>query len=367
MRGRRSGAGSGPGILRGIVAVAALAALALGAGTARAQDTAWAGGAANAKALADLHEAARQAKQSEIVVYGGYSGIFKPLWEVFSARFPGMSIVPNPLAGAALVSKLDAEFASGQHGADILMAGMTELLSNVAKDRAQPYKPATAGALPARYLDPNGRFVIQFADVFGVLYNTTKLPEAEVPKSVKDLTDPKLKGFIMDNPLAGGAIALCWIELYNSGKLDPATMRAIRDNGTVVPSMTPYYANLTTGSVRLLPWGSFSRYLRLKEANAPVGFRAVPGMVVPLYGGTMIVKNAPHAKAAELFQAWFVTPEAQAALVSKGYSYPLLPGVPTPADWFKLQPLVDALTPIPPSEYMAVRTRFEDVVRKALE
>ena len=92
---------------------------------------------------------------------------------------------------AALVSKLDAEAASGQYGADILMAGMTELLSTVAKDRAQSFRPPNLGALPPRYIDPQGRFVIQFADVFGVVYNTQKMTEADLPKSIKDLTDPK--------------------------------------------------------------------------------------------------------------------------------------------------------------------------------
>jgi iron(III) transport system substrate-binding protein len=349
------------------VTAVALVTAGLSSTVAVAQDASWAGGDANARAVMQLYAAAKEAKQSEVVVYGGYSAIFKPLWEVFSARFPGMAVVPNPLSGAALVSKLDAEAASGQYGADILMAGMTELLSNVAKDRAQAFRPPNLGALPQRYVDPQGRFVIQFADVFGVVYNTQKMTEADLPKSIKDLTDPKHKGMIMDNPLAGALIALCWIELYNSGKIDPPMMKALRDNATTVPSVTPYYANLTQGSVRMIPWGSFSRYLRLKEAGAPVGFRAVPGMVVPLYGGTAILKGAPNLKMAQLFQAWFVTPEAQMALVTKGYSYPLMPGVQTPPDWPKLQALVDALVPIAPADYMAVRAKFEDTVRKTLE
>lgn len=348
------------------MAIAAMAVAAL-SGSAQAQDAAWAGSEESAKAVGELYEAAKKAGQTEVVVYGGYSAIYKPIWEVFAERFPGIVVVPNPASGAALVSKLDAEFASGQHGGDVLMAGMTELLSTVAQDRADAFTPPNLGALPARYVDPDGRFVIQFADVFGTVYNTTKMTEADLPDEAKDLVDPKYKGLVLDNPLAGGASALCWIELHNSGLLDPETMRGIRDNATIVPSLTPYYANLTTGSVNMLSWGSFARYLKLKASGAPLAFRATPGMVVPLYGGTAILKGAPNKEAAQLFQAWFVTPEAQEALISKGSSYPLLPGVETPADWPKLQPLVDALKTISPADYMDVRGKFEAAVRSALE
>ncbi|TWT08682.1 ABC transporter substrate-binding protein [Reyranella sp. CPCC 100927] len=349
------------------LAVATTSVLGMGAAPSWADDAAWAGGEANAKAIKQLYEAAKQAKQTQAVIYGGYSSIYKPLWEVFNQRFPGLAIVPTPLSGPQLVSKLDAEFASGRHEADVLMAGMTELLSNVAKDHAQPYRPPNAGALPERYVDPQNRFILQFADVFGIVYNTDKVPGADLPKKIADLLDAKHKGFIMDNPLAGGAIALCWIELTNSGMIDAKMMRGLRDNANVVPSITPYYANLTTGSVKMIPWGSFSRYLRLKEAGAQVGFQAVPGMVVPLYGGTAILKGAPNPLAAQLFQAWYITPEAQEALITKGYSYPLTPGVKTPEAWPNLKALVDALKPISPADYMSVRGKFEDTVRAALQ
>ncbi|MGE4239407.1 ABC transporter substrate-binding protein [Ramlibacter sp.] len=344
-----------------------LSLFALPTAPARAQDSAWAGGDANAKALAALYAEAQQAKQGKVVVYGGYSALFKPLWEVFSKRYPAVEIVPNPLSGARLVSKLDAEFASGQHEADILMAGMTELLSTVSKDRAQPFRPPNVGALPARYVDGQGRFVIQFADVFGMVYNTAQMKTADLPKTLADLGDPKYKGMVIDNPLAGGLTTLTWIELYNSGKLDGKTMKALRDNASVVPSVTPFYANLSTGSIKLIPWGSFTRYIQMKEAGAPVGYHAVPGMVVPLYGGTAILKGAPNPKAAQLFQAWFVTPEAQNALITRGYSFPLLPGVNTPAGWPVLKDLVDSLKVISPADYTTVRGRFESAVKDSLK
>ncbi|TFZ02590.1 extracellular solute-binding protein [Ramlibacter henchirensis] len=333
-----------------------------------AQDTAWAGSPANATAIQKLYDEAVAAKQSQVVVYGGYSALYKPLWEVFTKRFPNVTVVPNPLTGPRLVSKLDAEFAAGKTEADVLMAGMTELLYNVSKDRVTPYKPPNFSALPARFADPDGKFLIMFADAYGTLYNTTQIKPADAPKSITDLADPRLKGqFVLDNPLGGGGATLVWIELFNSGLIDPKLMRGIRDNAQVVPSVPPLYPNVGAGSVKMIAWGSFTRYLQMKEAGSPVGFAFIDKGVVPLFGGTAIMKGAPNEKAARLFQAWFLTPEAQEAVVSKGHSYPVLPGVKTPAEWKPLTELMAPLKMVPPAEYVKVRADYENVARQALQ
>jgi len=343
------------------------AALAVFGAPAIAQDTAWAGTGAQAQAIAKLYEEAVAAKQTQVVVYGGYSALYKPLWEVFTQRFPTINVVPNPLTGPRLVSKLDAEFAAGKTEGDILMAGMTELLYNVSKERVTPYKPPNADAIPARFVDPQGRFLVTFADAFGTLYNTNHFKPAELPKTIAELADPKYKGqFVFDNPLGGGGATLVWIELFNSGLIDAKTMRAIRDNATMVPSMPPLYGNLTAGSIKMIPWGSFTRYLQMKEAGAPIGWHAMDKGVVPLFGGTTILKGAPNAKAAQLFQAWFLTPEAQQAVVSKGNSYPVLPTVKVPAEWKPLPELLAPLKMVPYADYVNVRAQFEQTLKQAL-
>ena len=351
-----------------LLAGAGALAAALAMPPAAAQDTAWAGSPAHAAAIGKLYEEAVAARQTQVIVYGGYSALFKPLWDVFTARFPTVTVVPNPLTGPRLVSKLDAEFAAGKTEGDVLMAGMTELLYNVSKDRVTPYRPPNADTIPARFVDPQGRFLVEFADAFGTLYNTNHFKPADMPRTVQDLADPRYKGqFIFDNPLGGGGATLVWIELHNSGLIDPRTMRAIRDNATMVPSMPPMYGNLSAGSVKMIPWGSFTRYLQMKEAGAPVGFHYIDKGVVPLFGGTSILKGAPNDKTARLFQAWFLTPEAQQAVVSKGNSYPVLPSVKIGADW---KPMADLLAPlklVPPADYTNVRANFEQTLKQALQ
>lgn len=350
--------------------LAAPAVLALGGWSllrspgAEAADTSWAGGAANAAAIMALYQAAIAAKQEQLVIYGAYSAAYRPLWDIFRARFANLSIVGTPIAGAPLITKLDAEFASGQHVGDVLMAGEMEVMSLVQNGRTQPYRPLNIDGLASRYTDPQGDFIIQFGDAFGIVYNTDKLTLGDLPKSIGDLLNPKYKGMMIDDPLAGGATTLCWAELYRAGKITPEQMQGIKASANVVPSMTPFYQMLTTGAVAMMPWAGHSRYLRLKDAGAHVGFLAIPGMAVPLYGATAILKDAPNLAVAQLFQAWFLTPEAQNAIVKVGFSYGLMSGAAVPPEWPSFQHLIDALNQVPPSGYVAMRQAFDKAVRQ---
>jgi iron(III) transport system substrate-binding protein len=350
--------------LLAISAVAALVGAQACSAAHAAGDSSWAGGDANAHAISELYDAAVAAKQDQLVIYGAYSAVYKPLWDIFRERFPKASIVGSPIAGAPLITKLDAEFASGQHLGDVLMAGEMEVMSLVGHGRTQPYQPPNISGLAARYTNPQGDFIIQFADPFGIVYNTDKLKPEELPRSINELINPKYKGMVIDDPLAGAATTLCWAELYRSNKLTPDQMKAIKANANVVPSMTPLFQMLTAGSVTMMPWAGHSRQQRLKEAGAHVGYLAIPGMAVPLYGATALIKDAPHPKLAQLFQAWFLTPEAQSAVVKVGYSYGLMPGTTIPADWPDFQQLVDAVQVVPPSDYVSMREQFDKAIRQ---
>lgn len=316
--------------------------------------------------LDKLYRTALDAKESQVIVYGAYSTLFRPIWNLFTKRYPQIAIVGNPIAGAQLAGKLDAEFSSGQHTADIVTSGFTELLAAVAQDRAAPFAPPTLAGIPERYRDSQNRFVVNYAELYGVVYNTNKLKPADLPRSTADLLQPRYKGAIIDDPAGARTTELAWIDLYHSGLIDASWIKAMRAQTTVVPSTAPFFNQLTTGTVSMIPWGGHARYLNLKRAGAPVGFSAVPGLGVPVLAGTLILKNAPHPNAARLFQAWFLTPEAQNAIVALGDSYGLLPSVAlpdNPADWPKLAPIADALKPLPPSEFIAARDALRAVVR----
>jgi iron(III) transport system substrate-binding protein len=331
------------------------------------EDAGWAGGAENAEAITALYDAAVDAGEFQVVVYGAFAEAYQPLWDQFQERFPEIEVVGNPLSGAQLSAKLDAEFASGQHEADILMAGLVETPANADDGRLISYEPVDTFDLPENLIDSKGEYVVQFGDVYGVIYNTDNMSEADLPTSLDDLTDPKFNGMVMDEPLGGALTDLIGIELHRSGVLEPDVWRGIIDNAQVVTRTAEYYTQLTTGAISMMPWASHTRYQLLKEDGAPVGFKVVPGMAAFLAGATGIVDGAPNPNAAKLFQSWFLTPEAQSALSTKATAYGLMPGAERPSDWPELEELLDALSPIDPAGYAEARAAYQTFTESALQ
>ena len=135
-------------------------------------------------------------------------------------------------------------------------------------------------------------------------------------------------------------------------------------------SLTPLFNQLTTGTIAMIPWGGHARYLGLKQAGAPVAFFATPGLAVPVLAGTVVLNKAPHPNAARLFQAWFLTTEAQNAIVTLGNSYGLTPTVQLPAneaDWPKLGPIAEALKAVSPEQYMEAKATLAKVVEASFK
>lgn len=72
---------------------------------------------------------------------------------------------------------------------------------------AEPYKAETAVDVPAAYKDPNGYWTAQVLYFQTLGYNADLVPASEVPKSYRDLLDPKWKGkmaWSAEEQLTGG-------------------------------------------------------------------------------------------------------------------------------------------------------------------
>lgn len=360
---RRGGAGAAAA-----VAVLTLAA-ACGGGVDKAEaskqcassasgDTAWAGNAENAKALADLCESAAKAGQNQVVVYGAYAELFRPIWQDFTKRYPSIKIVPKVQPPGATVSAVQSEVSSGRQVGDALMLGLESVSVCADKGLLQPFEPATVDDLPTRYRDSKQRFYVPYGDVYGFMYNTKKMSEKDIPTSMADLASGRLNGFVLDDPGLGVISAQSLMPLYKAGKVTLDQLRGLKSHGKQVDSTRPYYDRLVTGETTMMPWASHMRHLRKEQAGAPVAFKAVPGLSSLLYGSTAVIKGAPHMEAAKLWSSWMLTPEAQRLIASKGLNTPLRPGITTPQSWPDYHVLENALPQIAPEDFNRVLQEF---------
>lgn len=68
----------------------------------------------------DLYQQARKAGETQVVVYSPDAPALKAVYDVFSQRFPGIDVQAQLLTGSQLVTRIDEEFVSGKHTADLL-------------------------------------------------------------------------------------------------------------------------------------------------------------------------------------------------------------------------------------------------------
>ncbi|ODU68756.1 MAG: hypothetical protein ABT05_02545 [Lautropia sp. SCN 66-9] len=314
-----------------------------------------------------LYEKARAAGESQVVVLGAFSVTFKPLWDLFTQRFPGISVIGTPISGSAMLAKIDAEVRSGQRTGDIIMSGATDIVAAADQGRTEQFTPANAtDALAPEFIDPQGRFVLNYGGLVGMIYNTDKVAEKDLPKTLADLLNPRFKGMVVDDPFSGALTTIAMTHYLRAGKIDANWIKAIKPNLTIVPTTAPYYANISTGAIAVLPFNSFNRYVNLRKTGAKIGFVTTPGMSAPSLNGMAIIKGAPHPRASELLLSWFITPEAQNAIGPLGSSYPLIKNATIPAGWPVLSEQMAAVPPLLPGEYQKARAEFEKVARDAL-
>lgn len=292
------------------------------------------GGAEAADALDALYQAALDAGQTSITIYGpGETDKQEMYDQIFSKRFPGISVTGVYILGPDYAAKMDAEFASGQHVADIVQSGDTSVVSDLALGHIEPFKPITADTVSASdFSDPSGAAWAASATTFGFLYNTDKLSAEKAPKGWEDLLDPSLKGQMTSDTVTRNGAGfstlshILWDGRFGDGFVEKLAAQDI----TFQSSMHVAASAVATGEFSVEPYYTMSAYKQLKAKGAPVEF------VFPTEGGVhlsphylSLVKNAPNPEAAKLLMTWLFTPEAQNAMANLGY-YPTVPGMSGP-------------------------------------
>jgi iron(III) transport system substrate-binding protein len=322
-------------------------------GELNSQDAALLGGAEAVAAMQQLYQAAQAAGETSVTVYGPGENDKGPLYEVFSQRFPGISVTGTYLVGPEFAAKIQAEFASGQHVADMVQGGDTSVAPFI--EEFAEFAPVTAGKLDPGFRDGAGLRTAPTGSVFGILYNTNLMSEEQAPTGWRDLTDPAYKGrMTTEQPTRNGGAFGTVSHLLWDGRYDEAYLRALAAQDIAYQSSNPVAgAAVATGQYAVNPFYPYSFYLRDKEQGAPVAF------VFPTEGGVHIsphylgiLDRAPNPNAAKLLTTWLFTPEAQQAASDVGY-YPLMPDSPAPAGYPSVNEL-DLLKHFPLDEVVTI-------------
>lgn len=286
-------------------------------------------GKANSASPGDWEQAVARARQEGRVVLGSNLGIpsFRQgVTSLFAKRF-GIEVELRVLEGAELTTVASRECAAGRPSMDVMLGGLSELITLYPKGCLAPAKPRLlfeevanpqnwkGGIL--KWNDPEGQYFLQTADqVYGsIAINSGRLKPKDIASS-KDLLRPEYNGKIVSfDPRKSGAgqsDATYWLVVLG----EDYVRRLFVDQKVVYTSDHRQLAEWIARGVHLIGLGTVDRTIEpLRQEGLPIGI--VPSLSdAPGYltGGSSIlkvVKDSPHPNGATVLLNWLASKEGQ--------------------------------------------------------
>jgi iron(III) transport system substrate-binding protein len=253
-------------------------------------------------------------KEGKVVLYSSMDlPVGEKLSKAFEAAYPGVSVQIERSGSERLFQRLDQEFASNIHAADVINSSDAShfipwkkngwLAPFVSEDIAQYF--------PIEYRDGDGMFATSRIWLSSIAYNTNLVKPEDAPTSFADLLDPKWAGkMVKGHPAYSGTIMTATFEMARDLGWDYFEKLA-RQRVLQTQSSTDPPKKLSLGERAVMADGNEYGIVLLKEASQPVE-PVYPTEGTPVISGpTGIFINAPHPNAARLFQAWLHTRQTQ--------------------------------------------------------
>ena len=185
--------------------------------------------------------------------------------------------------------------------ADAMYLGISFAINAKKAGIIEPFKGKGWQSVPDNLKDPDGYWVSIHAGTVGFMVNKEALGDVPVPKSWKDLLDPKYDGMVgfldPSSAFVGYACAVAANQALG-GSLDnfkPGIefYKKLLENHPIIPKQTAY-ARCLSGEIPILFDYDFDAYRAKYTDKAPIEF------VIPQEGTIQVpyvmcmVKNAPH-------------------------------------------------------------------------
>ncbi|WP_067455078.1 ABC transporter substrate-binding protein [Actinomadura macra] len=280
------------------------------------------------KAASDLYTAAKA--EGTLMVYGPFQSTYKPLYDQFTRKYPGITVKTTDLFGPPLTARLQAEIATGKLGADLLATGPVDLGLYAQRGWLTSYKPEGSAALDPKYVGERDFYVEPLLAQATMFYNTRTVKPADLPKTWAALLDPKWKGKIaLPDPAIPGLSSQSLAATEKAGVIDRADLKTLSGNATKYATVPAAIQAVATGQKQI---GMVAAYQLINNAGgsgAPVTYFTLDDGTPATGTGYAVPAKAKHPNAAMLLSAWLLTPEAQQGIGRLGLQG-TAPGAPAP-------------------------------------
>ena len=281
---------------------------------------AWPGGA-NAAEDAQLYDAAKKAGETEITCYETRyrTEAAERIAQAFQTKYPGIKVNVFNSTAAVPFQRISQDLKAGAPQADIYSStDASHLVTLKSQGHLQKYVPENIGkAVEAvrRLNDREGYYLMTFAGLVTLTYNTDKVKADQVPKNWTDLYDRKwLEKVTIGSPNYSGTVGVWSVlmkRLYGMEFFD----KLAANKPLVGRSVDDALIHLNSGE-RQIAAGDPASTSRSKARGNPLGISYPTDGALLLVGPTGVLKDAKHPNTAKLFVHFLLGPEAAQSVVA---------------------------------------------------
>jgi iron(III) transport system substrate-binding protein len=284
----------------------------------------------------------RPAEARTVVVYCSADKEFaEPIFRAYESK-SGVKVLPlydtEETKTAGLTARLVAEKQSPR--ADVFWSSDTSrAVALLDQGVTANYIPSTAANIPDRYKAPDGRWTGFAGRIRVLLYNTDRVKSNEVPRSIRDLAEPRWKGRVaLANPHFGTTsfhIAALFVKWGDTQTTE--FLKRLKENDVVIAAGNADVKDrVADGRVDLGIMDEDDAVVAVRDkkpvaitildqdGSDPLGTPLMPNVV-------LLIRNTPNVQEARRFIDFLVSPETEKMLAeSDAAQFPLHPDVGGP-------------------------------------
>jgi iron(III) transport system substrate-binding protein len=281
--------------------------------------------AASVAEVANYRGADRQAfleagakKEGVVMIYGSVTpGTTGPVFDAFTKKYPYIRLEQFTGDSLDTVRRAIEEFKAKHYSVDAFDASLGGMIPLRSMGFFQPFWSPELAAMRPDAIEKDRLWALDFESFVSLGYNTKEVSEADVPKSLDDLLDPKWKGKMA---VPGSSTFANWIGATLREK-DEGWLRKLAGQEVKVYNLGGRaLANLVvSGEVPLSPAIFNSHMFESAQKGAPVSWRPLG----PVHTNTSpigLAKYAPHPHAGMLLIDFFISKEGQLIRQNMGYA-----------------------------------------------
>lgn len=266
----------------------------------------------------EIAQLAKEEGEVRLIAYPKTWANYEGHFNEFTSKYGVKVAVDSPDASSAEELQSVQNLKGQDSQPDVLDIGYSFTTPAEQQGLVEPFKPSTFDEIPDQFKDKDGKWVSAYYGVIEFGVNTNKVKD--VPKSFKDLLDPKYKGQIaLSGDPRQGASSIAGVfaaSLANGGSLDDiepgvAFFEQLSKSGNLVSISDPGGA-LTTGEAAIvLDWNyNWAGRAEQLEKDGVALERVVPedGVFGNFYAQPISV-NPKRPNAARLWVEWLNSDE----------------------------------------------------------